>query len=67
MVLKKLKLKNFRGYRDFEVSFDDAINVIIVEMILASPHYWKLLKYFSTPRKSKWISRTYACFLKMRH
>lgn len=29
MILKKLKLKNFRGYKDFEVSFNDSINVII--------------------------------------
>lgn len=29
MILKKLKLRNFRSYRDFEVSFDDSINVII--------------------------------------
>ena len=29
MILKKLKLKNFRGYKDFEVSFCDSINVII--------------------------------------
>lgn len=29
MILKKLKLKNFRGYKNFEVSFNDSINVII--------------------------------------
>ena len=29
MILKKLKLKNFRGYKEFEVAFDDSINVII--------------------------------------
>lgn len=29
MILKKLKLKNFRGYKDFVVSFNDSINVII--------------------------------------
>ena len=27
--LRKMKLKNFRGYRDFELNFDDSINVII--------------------------------------
>jgi putative ATP-dependent endonuclease of OLD family len=29
MLLKQLKLKNFRGYKDFTVDFDDSMNVII--------------------------------------
>lgn len=29
MILKKLKLKNFRGYKEIEFSFNDSINVII--------------------------------------
>ncbi len=29
MILKKLKLRNFRGYVDLEIDFDDSINVII--------------------------------------
>ena len=29
MILKKLKLKNFRGYKNFELDFNDSINVII--------------------------------------
>ena len=31
MVLRKLKLKNFRGYRNFEVNFDDCwISMILI-------------------------------------
>lgn len=29
MILRKLKLQNFRGYRDVEFEFDDCMNVLI--------------------------------------
>ena len=53
MVLKKLKLKNFRGYRDFEVSFDDAINVIIGRNDIGKSTLLEALEIFFNSEKVK--------------
>ena len=53
MILKKLKLKNFRGYRDFEVSFDDAINVIIGRNDIGKSTLLEALEIFFNSEKVK--------------
>lgn len=59
MILKKLKLRNFRGYRDFEVSFDDSINVIIGRNDIGKSTILEALEIFSTRRKLKLIPQIY--------
>lgn len=53
MVLKKLKLKNFRGYKDFEVSFDDSINVIIGRNDIGKSTILEALEIFFNSEKIK--------------
>ena len=53
MILKKLKLKNFRGYKDFEVSFNDSINVIIGRNDIGKSTILDALAAFFQPEKFK--------------
>ena len=53
MILKKLKLKNFRGYKDFEVSFNDSINVIIGRNDIGKSTILDALAIFFQPDKFK--------------
>lgn len=53
MIFKKLKLRNFRGYRDFEVSFDDSINVIIGRNDIGKSTILEALEIFFNSEKIK--------------
>ena len=53
MILKKLKLKNFRGYKDFEVEFDDTINVIIGRNDIGKSTILEALEIFFNSEKIK--------------
>lgn len=53
MILKKVKLKNFRGYRDFEVNLDDAINVIIGRNDIGKSTILEALEIFFNSEKVK--------------
>ena len=53
MVLKRLKLKNFRGYKDFQVNFDDSINVIIGRNDIGKSTILEALEIFFNSEKIK--------------
>lgn len=55
MKLKKIKLINFRGYKKFEVDFDNNFNVIIGRNDIGKSTILEALEIFLIPIKLKWI------------
>ena len=53
MILKKLKLRNFRAYKNFEVAFDDSINVIIGRNDIGKSTILEALEIFFNSEKFK--------------
>ena len=53
MILKKLKLKNFRGYKNFELDFNDSINVIIGRNDIGKSTILEALEIFFNSEKFK--------------